>query len=158
MSFVVVDPGFIAVAASKLAGIGSAIGAANAAAASTITRVAAAGGDEVSAAIAALFGAHGRAYQAAGAEAVMFQEEFVRVLAMGGEAYAAAEIANVERQLLSIVNGPTQLLLGRGLVGAGADGVAPGEAGGAGGLLWGNGGRGAAGAAGQAGGLVAPRV
>lgn len=63
MSFVSVAPEIVVAAATDLAGIGSAISAANAAAAAPTTAVLAAGADEVSAAIAALFGAHGQAYQ-----------------------------------------------------------------------------------------------
>lgn len=43
--------------------------------------------------------------------------------------------------VLDVVNGPTQLLLGRPLIGDGANG-GPGQNGGDGGLLYGNGGNG----------------
>ncbi len=55
-SYVIALPEGLATASSDLTGIGSAIRAANAAAATSTTQVLAAGGDEVSAAIAALFG------------------------------------------------------------------------------------------------------
>ncbi|MEK0504389.1 PE family protein, partial [Mycobacterium ulcerans] len=55
MSFVSVVPEWVAAAATDVAGIGSVVGAANAAAGAT-TSVTAAAGDEVSVAIAALFG------------------------------------------------------------------------------------------------------
>ncbi|AGL27282.1 PE-PGRS family protein [Mycobacterium tuberculosis CAS/NITR204] len=61
MSFVVAAPEVVVAAASDLAGIGSAIGAANAAAAVPTMGVLAAGADEVSAAVADLFGAHAQA-------------------------------------------------------------------------------------------------
>jgi hypothetical protein len=48
----------VAAAATDLARVGSSISAANAAAATQTTAVVAAGADEVSAGIAALFGAH----------------------------------------------------------------------------------------------------
>ncbi len=64
MSFVVAAPEWVAAAATDLANIGSAIGAANTAAVAPTTGVIAAGADEVSAAIAALFGPHAQAYQA----------------------------------------------------------------------------------------------
>ena len=67
MSFVIAQPEMIAASASDLASIGSTISEANAAAAGPTTAVLAAGADEVSAAIAALFGEHGQAYQAAAA-------------------------------------------------------------------------------------------
>ncbi|KZS70039.1 hypothetical protein A4G29_07590 [Mycobacterium kansasii] len=60
MSFVVAAPQALMVAATDLAGIGSALTAANAAAAAPTTGVLAAGADEVSAAIAALFSSHTR--------------------------------------------------------------------------------------------------
>jgi len=64
VSYVVVSLDALTSAASDLAGIGSTIQTANAAAATQITSVVAAGQDEVSAAIAALFTSHGEAYQA----------------------------------------------------------------------------------------------
>ncbi|ORB59556.1 PE family protein, partial [Mycobacterium shinjukuense] len=57
MSFVSVVPELVVATAADLASIGSALDAANAAAAAETTGVLAAGADEVSAAIAALFGA-----------------------------------------------------------------------------------------------------
>ncbi len=56
MSFVIAGPEELSAAASDLAGIGSAISAANAAAAVPTTNVLVAGADEVSAATAAVFG------------------------------------------------------------------------------------------------------
>ncbi|WP_078448054.1 PE family protein, partial [Mycobacterium tuberculosis] len=64
MSLVIVAPETVAAAALDVARIGSSIGAANAAAAGSTTSVLAAGADEVSAAIATLFGSHAREYQA----------------------------------------------------------------------------------------------
>ncbi|WP_415823644.1 PE family protein, partial [Mycobacterium basiliense] len=159
MSFVAVTPEAVAAAASDLARIGSTIGVANAAAAGSITTVLAAGADEVSAAIAALFGAHALQYQALSAQAAVFHQQFVHTLSRGVGAYAAAELVNasplhgVEQDLLNLVNAPTQALFGRPLIGDGASGAAgTGQAGGAGGILWGNGGNGGSGGFGQAGG------
>ncbi|SON61325.1 putative PE-PGRS family protein PE_PGRS54 [Mycobacterium simulans] len=56
MSFVFAVPEFMDAAAAELSTIGAAISQANAAAALPTTSVVAAGGDEVSVAIAALFG------------------------------------------------------------------------------------------------------
>jgi hypothetical protein len=78
MSFVIVGPEALAAAASDLTSLGSTIGAANAAAAAQTTTVLAAAEDEVSAAIAALFGAHGQAYQSLSVQAAAFQQQFVR--------------------------------------------------------------------------------
>jgi hypothetical protein len=58
--------------------------------------------DEVSAAISALFGAHGQAYQAASAQALAFQEQFVQLLGAGANAYANAE-ANIVQVLKGVV-------------------------------------------------------
>lgn len=62
MSFVVAVPEALTVTATDFAGIGSALAVANAAAAAPTARVLAAGADEVSATIAAVFSNHvGRA-------------------------------------------------------------------------------------------------
>lgn len=153
MSFVIAVPEFLSAAATDLANLGSTISAANAAASIPTTGVLAAGADDVSAAIAALFGAHAQAYQTISAQAATFHAQFVQTLSAGAGAYANAEAANVQQSLLNAINAPTQALLGRPLIGDGADGTAPGQNGGAGGLLYGNGGNGAAGVnAGIAGG------
>lgn len=145
MSFVIAVPEFLSAAATDLANLGSTISAANAAASIPTTGVLAAGADDVSAAIAALFGAHAQAYQTISAQAATFHAQFVQTLSAGAGAYANAEAANVQQSLLNAINAPTQALLGRPLIGDGADGTAPGQNGGAGGLLYGNGGNGAAG-------------
>lgn len=62
MSFVTASSELMASAATHLASIGSSITQANAAAAVLTAGVLAAGADEVSAAIAALFGVHAQAY------------------------------------------------------------------------------------------------
>lgn len=151
MSFVIAVPEFLSAAATDLANLGSTISAANAAASIPTTGVLAAGADDVSAAIAALFGAHAQAYQTISAQAATFHAQFVQTLSAGAGAYANAEAANVQQSLLNAINAPTQALLGRPLIGDGADGTAPGQNGGAGGLLYGNGGNGAAGLIGNGG-------
>jgi PE family len=65
-------PGEVVAAATDLAGIGSSISAANVSAVPLTTAIAAAGADEVSAGIAALFGAHAEVYQQQGAVAAAF--------------------------------------------------------------------------------------
>ena len=94
MSWVIAAPEYVAAAANELAGLGSNIGAANAAAAVSTNTVLAAGADEVSAAIAALFGAHGQAYQALSAQAASFHSQFVQLMNAGSAQYSAAEAAN----------------------------------------------------------------
>jgi hypothetical protein len=64
MSFVIAAPQFVTAAASNLANIGSAFSTANVAAPAPTTGLLAAGTDEVSATIAALFAGHAQAYHA----------------------------------------------------------------------------------------------
>ncbi len=79
MSFVNVAPQLVSTAAADAARIGSAINTANTAAAAT-TQVLAAAQDEVSTAIAALFGSHGQHYQAISAQVAAYQQRFVLAL------------------------------------------------------------------------------
>src|SRR5271169_6736302 len=156
MSYVVAVPEVLAAAVLDVEGIGSALSADHAAAAFSTTQFVAAGGDEVSVAIAALFGEYGQAYQVLSAQASVFHARFVQTLDASAGKYVSAEAANVsplqalEQDVLGVVNAPTELLLGRPLIGNGINATIPGGAGGAGGLLIGNGGNGAAGATGQA--------
>lgn len=151
MSFVIANPEMLAAAATDLAGIRSAISAATAAAAAPTIQVAAAGADEVSLAISALFGQHAQAYQALSAQATIFHDQFVQALTSGGNLYAAAESHTVEQMVLNAINAPTQTLFGRPLIGDGANGTAENPDGQNGGLLFGNGGAGGAGGAGGIG-------
>ncbi|WP_139805354.1 PE family protein, partial [Mycobacterium intermedium] len=100
-------------------------GGAGSAAALPTTQVLAAGADEVSAAVAALFSGHAQAYQAVSSQAAAFHAHFVQMLQAGAGAYATAEAANASpmQQLLNAINAPTQTLLGRPLIGDGANGV-----------------------------------
>lgn len=144
MSFVIAAPEVMAAAATDLANIGSSISAASAAAAGPTMGILAAGADEVSVAISALFGSHAQGYQTLSAQLAAYHNQFVRALNAGAGSYASAEAANVQQTLLNAINAPTQTLLGRPLIGNGADG-GPGQNGGPGGLLYGNGGNGGAG-------------
>src|SRR4051812_29655074 len=92
---VTVIPEALATATADVAGIGSALSEANAAAASTTSGVLAAGADEVSTAIASLFSGHAVNYQALSAQLARFHDQFVQALRSSGNAYAAAEAANV---------------------------------------------------------------
>jgi hypothetical protein len=87
----------LASAATDLAGIGSSLNAANLAAAVPTTGVLAAGADQISAAVAALFAEHGQAYQALSAELNAFHQQFVQALSGAGSVYAGAEAANASR-------------------------------------------------------------
>lgn len=60
MSFVIAAPEFLTAAAMDLASIGSTVSAASAAASAPTVAILAAGADEVSIAVAALFGMHAR--------------------------------------------------------------------------------------------------
>ncbi|WP_257695624.1 PE family protein, partial [Mycobacterium tuberculosis] len=144
MSLVIVTPETVAAAASDVARIGSSIGAANAAAAGSTTSVLAAGADEVSAAIATLFGSHAREYQAISTQVAAFHDRFAQTLSaavgsyVSAEATNAAPLATLEHNVLNALNAPTQALLGRPLIGDGAAGApGTGQAGGAGGILFG---------------------
>ncbi|MEB4058024.1 PE family protein, partial [Mycobacterium ulcerans] len=160
MSYLVVSAQELESAAALLAGVGSNVGAASSAAAGpTAAVLGALGADEVSAAVAGLFGGHAQAYQAVSAQAAAFHQQFVPALAAAAgsygrtEAAGAAVLQTVGDDVLGAVNAPTMAVLGRPLIGDGVDAAAgSGHNGGAGGLLWGNGGNGGAGAAGQAGG------
>ncbi|MHA7651688.1 PecA family PE domain-processing aspartic protease [Mycobacterium sp. ML4] len=144
MSFLAVAPDWVASAAADLEHIGSSLSAANAAAALPTTGVAAAAADEVSAAIAALFAGFGQEYQSINTQLSAFQQQFVSLLGTSAGSYASAEAtaASVLDPVLSVINAPTQLLLGRPLIGDGAPGTAASPNGGAGGLLYGSGGNG----------------
>ncbi|MCV7078273.1 PE family protein, partial [Mycobacterium szulgai] len=148
MSFVLVTPEMLTSAATDLQSIGSALRTAHAAAAAPTTALLAAGADEVSAAIAAMFGAHGQAYQVLSAEAAMFHQQFVQTMSAGGAMFAAAEAANASplQSLLDGINAPIQAATGRPLIGNGVNGVAgTGQNGTDGGWLIGNGGAGGSG-------------
>ena len=94
MSFVIAGPEFVTAAATDLANIGSNIQTANSAAATQTTSVLAAGEDEISAAIAALFTNHGQAYQLLSAQAEAFHNQFIQTLSAGTNAYTSAEAAS----------------------------------------------------------------
>ena len=132
MSFVIAAPEFVAAAASDLANIGSTINAANAAAMVPTSGVLAAGADEVSAAIAGLFGAHAQAYQALSAQRsggvvsqpVRSAHERRRAQYATTETANASPLQAVGDDLLRAVNAPTQALVGRPLIRNGANGAA----------------------------------
>jgi hypothetical protein len=94
MSFVTTQPEALAAAAGGLQGIGSALSAQNAAAATPTTGVVPAAADEVSALTAAQFAAHAQMYQAVSAQAAAIHEMFVNTLGVSSASYTTAEIAN----------------------------------------------------------------
>lgn len=111
MSFVTIAPQYVEAAAQDLAAIGSSLSEATGAAAAPTTVLAPAGADEVSAAIAALFGDHAQQFQALAARASAFHEQFVGLLNSGAGAYLGTEVANAE-QTLQTVAAPAQSLGG----------------------------------------------
>jgi hypothetical protein len=128
MSFVIAAPELMTSAATDLATIGSALNAANAAAAAPTTGILLAAEDEVSAQVAALFGAFGQQYQVISGQAQAFHGQFVNLMSAGAGAYLSTELANIQQNLLNAVNGPVQGLLGQSAgasdaVGAAASGL-----------------------------------
>src|SRR4051812_1054270 len=80
MSFLIATPDALLAAASELTGVGSLVEVANAAGAVPTTGLLAAAGDEISAAIAAMFDSHVVEYQAVSAQAAAFQNRFLAAL------------------------------------------------------------------------------
>jgi len=94
MLFVTTQPEMLAAAAGNLTGIGSAMAAQNAAAATPTMGVVPAAADEVSALIATQFAAHAANYQAVSAQAAAVHDMFVATLGDSAGSYAATESAN----------------------------------------------------------------
>src|ERR1700722_2870030 len=122
MSFVSAVPEDVAAAAGNLAGIGSALTAANAAAAGRTAGIEAIAADAVSAALVAVFTAHGLGYQCLGAELTEFHEQIVQALRSGARSYAAGEGENASQLQEALgaagaVSQPAQELLGHPLLG-----------------------------------------
>lgn len=99
MSYVLATPELLSSAAEDLARIGSAVDAANAAAANSTTSLLAAGADEVSTGIASLFGAHAVAFQALTAQAADLQERFALTLAANANTYLTSEMTTAQTLL-----------------------------------------------------------
>ena len=93
-SFVTTHPEVLSSAASDLAGIGSAMAAANNGAAGLTGGVVPAAADEVSALTAAQFAAHAGSYRAISAVAEEIHSLLVSTLQANAMCYAATEAAN----------------------------------------------------------------
>src|ERR1700677_4074546 len=113
MSFVIATPDLVQGAAQDLAGIRSSLAEATAIAAGPTTGVAAAAQDEVSIAIASMFGGVGQEFQALSAQAQAFHAEFVSAMNGSAAAYVSAEAA-AGQTLMSAAAAPAQTLLGGG--------------------------------------------
>ena len=158
MSFVTVELDALGTAVTDLGGLNSSIRGATAAAAAPTTGIVAAAGDEISAAIAKLFGGYGQGFQAVSAQAASFHDRFLQAFQAGVDAYARTEVAGtstlqaLKNDVMGLINTPTELAASRPLFGDGANGAAgTGENGGDGGYLGGNGGNGGSGVPGTAG-------
>src|SRR3954463_16493838 len=95
MSFVLVGVEQLAAAAADASTIEATLTRANGAAALPTTQLFVAAGDEVSAAIAELFGDYGRAYQRASAGLAQANIRFARLLSTAQTSYASTEAASV---------------------------------------------------------------
>lgn len=84
----------IEAAAEDLAGIRAAVDEATTTSSPSTTGIAAAAQDEVSTAIASLFGNFGREFQALSAQAQAFHQQFIEFMNAGANAYVTAESAN----------------------------------------------------------------
>lgn len=94
MSLLVVTPDSLVSAAADLEGIRSTLEAAHAAAAVSTNELMAAGADEVSATVTALFARYGQEFQVLSAQAGAFHRGFVQALSAGAASYLAAEALN----------------------------------------------------------------
>lgn len=109
LSYVIAHPEMLAAAAEDLAGIHATLGEATTAAAAPTTGIAAAGADDISAAIADMFGSYGQEFQALGAQASAFHDEFVNLLRSGADAYLSTEAGSASAA--ASVLGPYQDLI-----------------------------------------------
>lgn len=96
MSYVLASSELVQGAAQELAGIGAAVADATAAVSGPTTAMAAAAQDEISTALASLFGNFGRQFQVLSSQAQAFHTQFANQLGTSAAAYASAEIANAE--------------------------------------------------------------
>lgn len=94
MSAVVAVPDLLAQAATQVATIGHALGAANETTAASTQAVVPAAADEVSAAVAQVFSHFGQDYQAAAGQAAAYSQQFIAHLSTAAKSYATAEAAN----------------------------------------------------------------
>jgi PE family len=119
MSFLIATPDLVESAAADLAGIRSSLAEAATTAAGPTTGIAAAAQDEVSLAIASMFGNFGQEFQVLSAQAQAFHEQFVSLMNAGAGAYASAEAANAAQVVLGGgVDGGIVGSVGQGLGGA----------------------------------------
>ncbi|OBJ51710.1 PE family protein [Mycobacterium sp. 1423905.2] len=133
----VIAPDVVGAAAGQLAGLRATLAEASESIAASTTAVAPAAADEISHAIAALFGGLGEEYQALSAQAQAFHAEFVKVLNSSVGAYLGTEIANVGQVVANAIAPPAASVAPAASV---VDGLLGGGALGTGALLGGTGG------------------
>jgi PE-PPE domain/PE family len=126
VSFVIVNADVVAAAAKHLANIGATISDANAAAAALTTKLVPAAEDEISEAVAGLFGTSAQDFHALAARAAAFPDRFMQAVNASAGSYVAAESASAaalfqiaQQDLLGVLNAPTEALLGRPLIATG---------------------------------------
>jgi hypothetical protein len=112
MSYVSAAPAQIQAAAQNLAGIRSTLADASSSAVAPTVAVPAAAQDDVSAGVAAVFGAFGEDYQTFSAQMQTFHEQFLNLMNAGAGAYQSTD-ADAQQALLSAVNAPARELLGQ---------------------------------------------
>lgn len=100
MSSLIALPEFVQGAAQDLAGIGSSLADATVTASGPTTGIVAAAEDEVSLALARLFGSFGQQFQAISTQAQAFHTQFANLMNSTATAYVGAEAANAEAVLL----------------------------------------------------------
>ena len=127
VSFLVVNPDVVAAAVPHLANIGATISDANAAAVTSTTELLPAAEDEISAAIAGLFGTYAQDFHALAAQAAGFHDRFVQAVSASAGSYVAAEGASAgalmqtaQQDLPGVVKAPAEALLGHPLIGKGS--------------------------------------
>src|ERR1700759_3754712 len=106
MSFVVAETSLLQAAASDLAGIRTALADAASVVAGPTTGVLPAAADEVSGALAALFGNFGQQFQLLNAQAQAFHAQFVAMMNSGVGAYVSTEFANAEQAIANAIGTP----------------------------------------------------
>lgn len=90
----IATPAALAAASTDVLAIGETIRTANGAAAPWTTGIAAAAEDEVSAAVARLFGSFGYEYQDISAQTVALGDRFAQAFQHGADAYARMDVIN----------------------------------------------------------------
>ena len=94
LTSVVFEPGIVTSVVADIEGIGSAVGAATAAAAAPTSGLLAAAADEVSEATASFFGSYGQEFQAVIGQVEAYQAQFQQNLAAAANAYVQTETAS----------------------------------------------------------------